>query len=120
MPSTESGTLGALYTSWTERLAANPEMDLPALRDLFDGWGQVTAEPGGVTYADADVGGLHALWCNPAGVSQDRVILYLHGGGLVVGSSNSHRKLAGHLARAAGARALVLDYRRAPEALAPA
>jgi monoterpene epsilon-lactone hydrolase len=43
-----------------------------------------------------------------------------HGGGFVVGSTASHRKLAGHLAKAVGARALVVEYRRAPEHPFPA
>jgi acetyl esterase/lipase len=56
-----------------------------------------------------------ALWCTPDGAAVDRVILYFHGGGCVVGSMYSHRKLAGHLARAAGVRALIVDFQRAPE-----
>jgi monoterpene epsilon-lactone hydrolase len=48
------------------------------------------------------------------------VVLYLHGGGYVIGSPRSHRHLAAAIARAAGARALLLDYRRAPEHPFPA
>jgi len=47
-------------------------------------------------------------------------VLYLHGGGYVIGSPRSHRHLAAAIARAAGARALVLDYRLAPENPFPA
>jgi epsilon-lactone hydrolase len=47
-------------------------------------------------------------------------VLYLHGGGYVIGSLRSHRHLAAAIAGAAGASALSLDYRRAPEDPFPA
>ena len=49
-----------------------------------------------------------------------RAILYLHGGGYVIGSINTHRSLAARLSRAAKARVLVIDYRLAPEHPFPA
>jgi acetyl esterase/lipase len=48
------------------------------------------------------------------------VILYLHGGGYVLGSPKSHERLVGHIAKAAGCRALNVDYRLAPEHPHPA
>jgi epsilon-lactone hydrolase len=39
----------------------------------------------------------------------------MHGGGFISGSTYSHRKMFGHLAKATGARALIFDYRLAPE-----
>jgi phosphinothricin tripeptide acetyl hydrolase len=47
-------------------------------------------------------------------------VLYLHGGGFVMGSPVTHRKLAGDISRASGARVLLLDYRLAPEHPNPA
>jgi epsilon-lactone hydrolase len=47
-------------------------------------------------------------------------ILYLHGGGYVVGSPQSHRHLAGLLAKEVGGTVWLLDYRRAPECPFPA
>jgi len=41
--------------------------------------------------------------------------MYLYGGGYVISSPHSRRKLAGHLANASGARALVPRYHLAPE-----
>lgn len=65
-------------------------------------------------------GTVPAEWVAAPGAAEDRVILYLHGGGYVVGSVNTHRALAGSLSRAARARVLVLDYRLAPEHPFPA
>src|SRR6185436_8548205 len=42
-------------------------------------------------------------------------LLYLHGGGYMLGSAFGYRPLVGAVARAAGAGALVADYRLAPE-----
>jgi epsilon-lactone hydrolase len=51
---------------------------------------------------------------------RSKVILYLHGGGYVIGSLDSHRHLVAEGGRAAGARTLALDYRLAPEHPFPA
>jgi acetyl esterase/lipase len=77
-------------------------------------WSDLTAEPGGVEYVETDAAGRAALWVDPDGGVGDRVLLCMHGGGYISGSISSHRKLFGHLARAAGVRALVFEYRLAP------
>lgn len=120
MASEASEYLRSLYTEWSERMAANPEMELAALREMTERWHTATAEPEGVTYAEVDAGGVPALWCLPEGCAEDRVVMYFHGGGYVVGSMYATRKLAGHIARAAGTRALVIDYRLSPENPHPA
>jgi epsilon-lactone hydrolase len=67
-----------------------------------------------------DAGGVKAEWIVPPGAADDRVILYLHGGGYVMGSINTHRAMIARIARASQARALALDYRMAPEHPFPA
>lgn len=49
-----------------------------------------------------------------------RTILYLHGGGYVIGSARGHRVLTASLAQATGAPVFALDYRLAPEHPFPA
>ena len=61
-----------------------------------------------------------AEWLRPPSAAPGRVVLYLHGGGYVIGSPRSHRHLAAAIAGAAGASALLLDYRLAPEHPYPA
>ena len=73
-----------------------------------------------VTATPVDVDGMAAEWVVAAGADTGTVVLYLHGGGYVMGSLATHRKLAGDVSRAAGARVLLLDYRLAPEAPYPA
>src|SRR5271155_2333941 len=67
-----------------------------------------------------DAGGVKAEWIVPPNAAADRVILYLHGGGYVMGSINTHRAMIARIARASEARALALDYRLAPEHKFPA
>ena len=68
----------------------------------------------------ASAGGVPGLWIDAPEVRQDRVLLYLHGGGYVAGSANGYRSLVGELGRATKARALAIDYRLAPEHPFPA
>jgi epsilon-lactone hydrolase len=76
--------------------------------------------PDGVVGTPVVAGGVPAEWIDPPGGSTDRVMLYLHGGGYVAGSIDSHRNLTGHLAEAMGCRVLALEYRLAPEHPHPA
>src|ERR1700693_3638162 len=65
-------------------------------------------------------GGVPAEWIVPPGAADDRVILYLHGGGYVMGSINTHRPMIARIARASQARALAIDYRMGRGAPVPA
>jgi acetyl esterase/lipase len=73
-----------------------------------------------VVAVPVDVAGVRGEWVEADGASSDRAVLYLHGGGYVMGSFVTHRKLAGDLSRASGARVLMVDYRLAPEHPCPA
>ena len=73
-----------------------------------------------ITCEKVDAAGVPAEWVVAPGAERGRVLLYLHGGGYVVGSINTHRDLAGRLSRAAAARVLLIDYRLAPEYPHPA
>ncbi|WP_335981166.1 alpha/beta hydrolase [Streptomyces sp. CA2R106] len=120
MPSPESDALRAALKSMADRMRDRPDMDLPTLRDMMDELQAQSAEPTGVTYEEVEAGGRPALWCTPLGSATDRVILFLHGGAFVANSKDTHRKFAAHLAKATGCRALVIDYRLAPEHPFPA
>jgi len=65
-------------------------------------------------------GGVPAEWLVLPGSLTDRVVLYFHGGAYCLGSLDTHRGLAATVARAAQARALLIDYRLAPEHPFPA
>ena len=85
-----------------------------------DQWGDVTAEPHGLDYIEVSADGVPAMWLSPHGADPDRVIVAVHGGGFVGGSLYTHRKMYGHLAKAAGVRVLLATYRHTPEFRYPA
>lgn len=60
-----------------------------------------------------------ALWLTPKHHSKTRVILYIHGGGFVFGSPETHRAMVARLALLTGARAVLPRYNRVPEAAFP-
>lgn len=63
---------------------------------------------------------MEAVWASRGRPDRHRVILYLHGGAYIMGSPRTHRHLGAWLAGAAEARALLPDYRLAPEHPFPA
>ena len=84
----------------------------------------ITAEflpaPSDVTFEPAQLGQLKGEWVRPSGEAPQRLLLYFHGGGFISGSPTTHRPLIARLCRAAGAAALSLNYRLAPEFPFPA
>ncbi|WP_371569681.1 alpha/beta hydrolase [Streptomyces canus] len=99
---------------------AIPESELDAMRIVSESVHLTAREPEGVTYREVDAGGVLGIWCEPVGANTDYVLLHGHAGGSVLSSAFVDRKLAGHIAKAAGAPVLVLDFRRAPEHKYPA
>lgn len=110
----------AEFLASTNAKISTPDLDLAIVRDLADSHHKASTEPEGVTYAEVDAGGVPALWAIPEGADPDKALLHFHFGGSVVASMHSDRKAAGHIAKAAGARSLVVDFRLAPEHPYPA
>ena len=119
MTSKQNKDMARFFASVMEQ-TAKPGLDLITTRDILEKLHLAAAEPDGVTYAEVDVDGVPALWCVPKVSDNHRVLLHFHGGGTVVFSMQTDRKAVGHIAKAAGVRALILDYRRSPEQKFPA
>lgn len=102
-------------------LKANP-MDLTAseqtLRAGIDRMGDAFAIPEGVRVTQIHVGGVASE--HVVAKAGGPLLLYLHGGGYVIGSPKSHRHVVARLVEALGGEAYVPDYRMAPEAPFPA
>jgi acetyl esterase/lipase len=106
-----------------EFLAASPDTNQMAIeerRAYFDSLAQQFPTPESVSVESTVANGVRAEWVKAAGARPDKVILYLHGGGYLVGSPLSHRHLVAELSRACSAFALAIDYRLAPENPFPA
>ena len=110
MPSKQSE---AVRRRWGAARLAMAQPDVEGPDD--ESWGDLTAEPREVDYTEVEAGGRPAMWLVPKRARTDRVLLCLHGGGFVGGSIYTHRKMFGHLAKAAGVRALLVGYRLLPE-----
>ncbi|GLW69424.1 alpha/beta hydrolase [Kitasatospora phosalacinea] len=82
------------------------------------GVGRPAAED--VTVRRTVLGGRPALELEPADAADHGRLLFLHGGGYVVGSPDTHAGLIGELVRRTGLRAVSPDYRLAPEHPFPA
>ena len=68
----------------------------------------------------AELGGTPGEWVTPARGVSDRIIVYLHGGGYVMGSAAGHRGVIARIAEACEARAFGVEYPLAPEHPYPA
>lgn len=99
--------------------SAFPE-DIGELRAAYDAMGDTFPCAADVASEKVSANGVPAEWSATPGAARDRVVMYVHGGGYVIGSTASHRHLVSELGRAAGTRALSLDYRLAPEHPFPA
>jgi epsilon-lactone hydrolase len=95
-------------------------LDPIAMRARLESMSGLMPLPEDLVRAPVSAGGVPSEWVTAPGARPDRVIVYLHGGGYVIGSINTHRDHAGRLSRAARARVLNVDYRLAPEHPHPA
>ena len=102
-----------------EQLRANPlGGTLEEMRAQFDDMAAEVASD--IEIKPVTANGVSCELHMPPGADADRVIMYVHGGGYVIGSLRSHRAMVAELARAANCRALAVDYRLAPENVYPA
>lgn len=74
----------------------------------------------GVSFRPSDYPDFYTEWVEREDAPEEKVVLYFHGGGFVMGNARSHRNIVGNFVKYLGIKALVFDYRLAPEHQAPA
>lgn len=89
-------------------LESAPLPDMPPMAEILD-----VAAPG-------PAGPIPLRLYRPTAEPDPPVLVYLHGGGLVMGSNHSFEPLARELAHASGAAVVAVEYRLAPESPPPA
>jgi monoterpene epsilon-lactone hydrolase len=109
-----------VYSGLLLRKSLSREKTLKERRREIDRTGKLAGRFVKVDVEPVLAGGVSAEWVCPPGSLEERAIFYLHGGAYTIGSLESHRGLAGRIARASGICALTLDYRLAPEHPYPA
>jgi epsilon-lactone hydrolase len=106
-----------MWQSMAELTAEEAGVD--KLREAYEALHAEFSPPPEVTVRPMQAGGVSSLIVTPPDEGPAS-LLYMHGGGHMLGSAFGYRHLAGALALAAGARTIVPDYRLAPEHPFPA
>jgi epsilon-lactone hydrolase len=94
--------------------------DLQERRKRLDALGTRYTVAPDIRVEPTDANGVPAEWTTAPDADPGHVIMFLHGGGYVSGSINSHRHMIAEAGRQAGARSFAVDYRLAPEHPFPA
>jgi len=119
-PSLRSVALNALLRM-TMRKRLTHDADVVALRHEYEKLDarQFRLDPD-VTRTAVACGAVPAEWVSVRESLSERVLLYLHGGSFAFRFPNAHAALAARMCRRLGTRALIPDYRLAPEHPFPA
>ena len=87
--------------------------NLQAAREAFDTLGD--GRDFQSEFIPVDAGGVPAEWVIAPGADTNHRVLYIHGGGFVVGSPKSHRIITNKFSEITGCAVLSIDYRLMPE-----
>lgn len=101
------------------RPVLNPAVPVPLQRRIVRQAYRSSTPPRGAKFENITIGGVPATRTTFGNDSRGAV-LYLHGGGYIIGSSSTHRGITGHLAKTTGCAIVTPDYRLAPEFPFPA
>lgn len=104
----------------TLRPALSPKTPLKLQRFCSDAASAIVLGPRGYKTKKQTIAQVPTVHIQPKTTQSGLSILYLHGGGYVVGSSKSHTKLAAQIGHAAQAQVWLPEYRLAPEHTSPA
>lgn len=96
------------------------EVDIDQMRSGYDMLGGMQPQAEGAIIEQVSADGVNCEWITTPAADLARTIIYVHGGGYVIGSLTSHRSMLTHLSAAAKARVLAVDYRLSPEHPHPA
>lgn len=98
----------------------SPGSDIPTVRNSWEELAARNKPVAGTRLRHATIAGVECDWLVPPGCEDAPVLYYLHGGAYVMGSSKTHRAMVSHIATRSGMRALLPNYRLAPEHRFPA
>lgn len=90
------------------------------LRQGFNAMGLAFTPSQDASFVKVDIDGVKAEWTQVPESDDSSVLLYLHGGGYIMGSIEGYRDFVARICREGRIRALSVDYRLAPENQFPA
>jgi monoterpene epsilon-lactone hydrolase len=76
--------------------------------------------PEGIELREETIAGIACLWVANQANRRQKIVYYIHGGGLSAGSPRTHSEFASRLVNSLDRRVLLVDYRLAPEHPFPA
>ena len=109
----------AVTGAWFRTVDAE-NSDVQRMRGLWHFLANVLWTASGVTIERREIEGLAAEWFTPKDPADNKILLYLHGGAYIMGNCATHRQLVSYLSRECGLRAVLPEYRLAPEHPYPA
>lgn len=120
MPSWQSHILKLIFR--LRRIISPPDDKLDVVKARSDSEALASKFKAKVQFTSTPVvlNSVPGEWIKPHGPLTECIILFFHGGGYYSGSIVSHRYLVANIANSARARALIIDYRLAPENPFPA
>ena len=119
MSSFRAKAMRAVTSAWFRSVNAE-KADVHRMRTVWHTLANTLWTASGVDVRRTGFAGMRAEWLTPQSPAQGKAMLYLHGGAYVFGNCATHRQLVSYVARACGVRALVIEYRLAPEHRFPA
>jgi acetyl esterase/lipase len=119
MSSFRAKAVRAVTGAWFRSVNAE-RADVQRMRTVWHSLANTLWTASGVDVGRTTFAGMRAEWLTPGSPAPRKAILYLHGGAYVFGNCATHRQLVSYVARACGVRALVIEYRLAPENPYPA
>ena len=119
MSSIRAKFMRSISSAYIRRLDVH-NLDVHGIRRRWSKIGHWMMTAIGVRIEADRINGLYVEWLTPKGRMDGKLLLYLHGGGYVVGSCDMYRQLVSHIARAGQIRTLLPEYRLAPEHRFPA
>ena len=119
MSSIRAKIMRSISSAYIRRLDVH-NLDVQAIRRRWSRIGHVMMTAIGVRIEADRINGLYVEWLTPKGRMDGKLLLYLHGGGYVVGSCDMYRQFVSHIAHAGQIRTLLPEYRLAPEHRFPA
>ncbi len=95
-------------------------MSLDREREEWEKEALTESFPASMISKKEDIAGVECVWVSEESIPDSRVVIYLHGGGLVAGSAVTHQNIAARICRSSNCKVLLVNYRLLPENKYPA
>jgi len=107
-------------TKYVSSRKFNSQRTIEEMRNTMDVLAKLTGFPSNARVNKINIKDMPAEWIYRDDAPENRAVLYLHGGGYCLCSSDTHRELAAHISIESNTRVVFPDYRLAPESPYPA